>query len=520
MLPHISPCERVHADTQPWCVLSDGQLVCRQTAQVRDGAVYFAFTKIGKYMLGPPEELWVMKSPNMLTAADAADITWELLPEGDVGITPPGGHRPNEPNLEEAHVLPLTGVGAPGFYIAGRSTLGWLVASSTADATARQGWSPAAFAQYYDPATSSGGDLAPLRTSTTAFGGARAGVKNPRGPVTLKRFDGPSGAAPGRGAYLLLFFNNNAKSYLSRNPYWLAAGHEVPGTAGAPPTVLFSQPEIALYDGNDHTDRPGYPDFIAHSTNTTAAGQGDWDVYITETQKTAARIHKVDRALLRGLFGQRTVRTAAEGAAASLGPGGVGPQGSIPTPAFPAFDHGPGAAGLGFAFSLVLHGHHLSKPGQAIVSSEPAATATATTAAAGGVALVTGPAAGGQVTLRFGDGARSFNISTDAACSAVLGTTGAHFLGAVADGGPQIATLMVDGVLCDGAGLADYGWAWFPAMGAVRGAESMRVGQGYGGAVAAGLVYTRMLTTSEQVGNSRALVSRARTSAASGALGV
>ena len=87
----------------------------RATPQVREGVVYFAFTKIGKYLLGPPEELWIMASHNLLTAADAKDITWELLPSGDQGIKPVGGVEST--NIEEAHVLPLTGAGYPGMCV-------------------------------------------------------------------------------------------------------------------------------------------------------------------------------------------------------------------------------------------------------------------------------------------------------------------------------------------------------------------------------------------------------------------
>lgn len=116
--------------------------------KVRDGVAFFAFTKIGKYLLGPPEEMWVMASANLLSERDPAKITWRLLPDGDTGIKPVGGKE--DTNLEEAHVLPLTGAGYPGFYMAGRSTVGWLVASHTTDCTAASGWAPAAFAQYWD----------------------------------------------------------------------------------------------------------------------------------------------------------------------------------------------------------------------------------------------------------------------------------------------------------------------------------------------------------------------------------
>ena len=32
--------------------------------KVRDGVAYFAFTKIGMSLLGPPEELWIMVMPS------------------------------------------------------------------------------------------------------------------------------------------------------------------------------------------------------------------------------------------------------------------------------------------------------------------------------------------------------------------------------------------------------------------------------------------------------------------------
>ena len=68
-------------------------------------------------------------------------------------------------------------------------------------------------------------ELRPLAASATPFGGPAAGLKNPRGPVTMRA---------AAGGYLLLFYNNNGKTFFGRNPYWLSAGVEV---AGDPPTV-------------------------------------------------------------------------------------------------------------------------------------------------------------------------------------------------------------------------------------------------------------------------------------------
>ena len=457
--------------------------------KVRDGSVYFALTKIGKYLLGPPESLWVLTSPNILSATDAAAITWDLLPDGDDGIQPMVGEE--QTHLEEAHVLPMTGAGAPGFYVAGRTTTGWLAASSTADATGRAGWSPTARAQYMDPRTSATGRLAPLNASGLPFGGPHAGVKNPRGPITLKRFDGPSGASHGHGAYLMLYYNNHVKSYLSRDPYWLCAGWEVGASSGMPPTVLWSQPEVILYDRDNHANRPGYPDMIGHRT---ADG---WDVFMTETQKSEARLHRIDRRLLAGLWSQRNASGHPPNAALTFGSGGAR---VVPTPSLPAFDGSQktptGVGGLGLSITLLLSSHEQSQPGQTLLTSEAMGR--------GGVALIVGPDAGGQLTLRFGDGTQRFNISTDDACSAALGTVGRHFVGAVADGGPRIASLMVDGILCDGSATQERGWVWFTAMGSVRGDEHMSLAPDYGGSMLGGRIYDCMLTTSEMVAAYRA----------------
>jgi hypothetical protein len=52
--------------------------------------VYIPFTKcqvpVGETS---PAEPWIFSSPDLLLVDDPNDATWELLPEGDVGIMPP-----------------------------------------------------------------------------------------------------------------------------------------------------------------------------------------------------------------------------------------------------------------------------------------------------------------------------------------------------------------------------------------------------------------------------------------------
>ena len=80
----------------------------------------------------------------------------------------------------------------------------------------------------------------------------QAGLKNPRGPITVKQLMLPL-AQPHphqyphqypATVYLLLFYNNNGHGYSpsDRNPYWLAAGREGVGTATG--QILWSQPEV------------------------------------------------------------------------------------------------------------------------------------------------------------------------------------------------------------------------------------------------------------------------------------
>lgn len=116
--------------------------------------------------------------------------------------------------------------------------------------------------------------------------------------------------------YLLLYYNNAGGSFSQRDPYFLAAGVEVAGHG-----ILWSQPEIVLYDRYNRTkEAGGYPDFI-QSPKTGA-------IYITETQKSIARIHKIDPSLLTALWSQANVSRVPAGHATYFGLG----QRSVPAP--------------------------------------------------------------------------------------------------------------------------------------------------------------------------------------------
>ena len=64
--------------------------------------------------------------------------------------------------------------------------------------------------------------------------------------------------------------------------------------------------------------RPGYPDFVQDFGPKN--GSVDWSVYITETQKTVARLHPVDADLINGLLRQHYDATEPAGRAVALAP--------------------------------------------------------------------------------------------------------------------------------------------------------------------------------------------------------
>jgi hypothetical protein len=144
-------------------------------------------------------------------------------------------------------------------------------------------------------------------------------MKNPRGPITLKRMS--------NGLYLLLWFFNSVPSFTmdaatsrtSRNPYWLSAGREA-----GDGTLEFTQPEVVLYvNGSDALNgRIGYPDFIQDVDNSiwvTEARGADWG-----SACCGRRTGRVVRWHLLSHVAARHVFLAADGQGDSAGPSAPG----------------------------------------------------------------------------------------------------------------------------------------------------------------------------------------------------
>lgn len=125
-----------------------------------------------------------MASANLLHSKNMDDVTWSLLPQGEQGLPPVGGVRDSV--IEEAHILPLAT--HPGFYMLGRTTQGRLAAATCAQPSGSD-WAPTEWVAYYDPLHASE-LLRPLnqRPGSAFENATHPGLKNPRGPITPKRF--------------------------------------------------------------------------------------------------------------------------------------------------------------------------------------------------------------------------------------------------------------------------------------------------------------------------------------------
>eukprot|EP00656_Telonema_subtile_P015964 TRINITY_DN18404_c0_g1_i1.p1 TRINITY_DN18404_c0_g1~~TRINITY_DN18404_c0_g1_i1.p1 ORF type:complete len:512 (-),score=73.18 TRINITY_DN18404_c0_g1_i1:102-1637(-) len=262
------------------------------------GEAFVAFSKIGTYCIDPPTSSWVLHSPNLGTAASPDEVVWETLPSGDDGVHNwdwGGTHGISE----EPHVVPLD----DNLYMVFRTTTGFLGARSSVDGG--NTWNKlkpdgSLNAQFLHRDGSVATDR-PLRE-----------LKNPRGPTQPKFVPreyldtiGISGVLQNNesGAYLLLWYNNGHIDFNGRNPYWLSAGF----SSADRTQILWSEPEIVLYSVQESV-RMGYPDFLLDPTG---------GVFITETDKVNARVHRVQPSMLEALFGVRSARSLPTGAAAT-----------------------------------------------------------------------------------------------------------------------------------------------------------------------------------------------------------
>jgi len=220
-----------------------------------EGVAYVPLIKVGGF--GPGffvrNEGCLLASDNLLTETNPEKISFETLPEGEVGIRAPAGGGPIA--SEQSYSVMSDG----SFFVVYRTTDGHPACAYSRDKG--RTWSEPRY---------------------MAYGNGRL-IKHPRAANFAWKHSS--------GYYLYWFNNHGGRDYEDRNPTWLCAGTETETATGR--TIHWSQPEIVLYSDIVH-QRMSYPDMI----------ERDGKTYLTETEKEYARLHEINPEFLRKLLAQ------------------------------------------------------------------------------------------------------------------------------------------------------------------------------------------------------------------------
>jgi len=265
------------------------------------------------------------------------------------------------------------------------------------------------------------------------------------------------------GKYLFWFHNHGGKDFADRNPAWISGGVEKDGK------ILWSQPEILLYshDLSNETGRFSYPDLIEQNGRYR----------VTTTQKTKASIHEIDLSLLEGLWNQGNIsEIAKEGLVLSLNPVR---EKEITMPSLTKD---------GFTFDLWIKFDDLSKDQVILDSSDK-----------NGKGVLVSTTELGTVKIEFSDGKNTASWDCD---QGILDTKNPHHIVIIVDGGPDIITFVMDGVVCDGGKYRQYGWGRFnSSINDVNSSEKLKIAPSLKGKLESLRIYNRYLRNYEAIGN-------------------
>lgn len=404
------------------------------------GRAYFGFAKVGKW--GNPGAMvqsqgCFLRSDNVLTERDPQKIKWTLLPDGDEGLRAPKGQVSDEANL--------AALSDGSLYATYRTIDGY-----NCHAYSRDGghtWTPSSYATYSPE-------------------GRR--IKHSRAANFVKKFS--------NGKFLLWYHNHGGEAihqgkwdpYSNRNPAWILGGIEKNGH------IYWSEPEILLYDVEPAT-RMSYPDFI----------EENGEFFVTETQKTLARVHPIERSLLDAIWSQHENRTVTrKGLVREIE--GTGP---VEMPRVPSL------AGGGFALDFWVRFRELSA-GQIILDARDALGK--------GIALTVSDRATINLSMSDGQNRSAFDSDPGTGPGGLRAGQWQH-VAVIVDSGPKIISFVVDGVFNDGGAVREFGWGRFhPKLADVNGAVTARIGAPLFGEIRKLRIYDRYLLTSEAVGNFRA----------------
>lgn len=388
--------------------------------------VLFAFTKLGKFVQAMGEG-WYFKSDNLDKEKNVNKIHWELLPQGDTGIK-----NPAFGSVQEEFNTVILNNG--DIYCMYRTTLGFPACTYSRDSG--KTWSIPQAASY-----TPGGQI----------------IKTPRACPRLFKCK--------NGKYLFWFHNHSGKNFKGRNPAWIVGGIEKNGL------IYWSQPEILLYDNDLTVNGMSYPDLM----------ESNGKYWISETQKTKARVHYIDVALLNGLWNQASSRSLIKkGMIANWQ--NIEAKKSLAMPILPNLKQG------GFTIDLWINLKDL-KPGKILLDSRDGKGK--------GIWISTSEKQGLRIDMSNGiDSVQGWD--TDSSSLKIRQNSHVVF---VVDGAPNIITTIVDGKVCDGGASREYGWGRFSdKLEDINGSRKLKI-SAEGSKIKSLRIYDRYLTTSEVISN-------------------
>ncbi len=400
--------------------------------QVSGSDVFITFTKIRRYFLIDSEG-WLFHSDNILTERDPEKINWTMLPEGEIGIRNPAypGIPANYGSVQEEHNIVVLD-DKKSMYCVYRTTLGFPAQSYSRDL----------------------GKTWDLPTQMRYTPGGRV-VKNPRACAKLWKCK--------NGKYLFWYHNNGTHDFFNRNPSWILGGAERDGK------IYWSQPEILLFD-DDPKMRFSYPDLI----------EQDGKYWVTETQKSIARVHAIDPALLEGLWNQSTASAVVTEGLLVNASDDLLLSGTVDVPRGAIDVATNGGLSVDFWFRAPAQW----QADEILLDSRNANGA--------GICVVTQPDL--AVAMTLSDGQTTATWDTDPGPM----TPGSHHVVATLDAHPKIGTMVVDGQVCDGGEAREFGWKRFDKVPRdVRGGAVLKVSPKLNTL----RIYGRYLRTSEAVSN-------------------
>jgi hypothetical protein len=414
------------------------------------GAGYVPLHKVGGFGEGffTSSEGVLLRSGNIFTEQDAAKITWSTLPDGEIGIRTPAGGGP----IAEEQSFSVMSDGS--IFCVFRTIDGYSACTYSRDDG--RSWEPSQYMR---------------------FASGRP-MKHPRAANFAWRCE--------NGKYLYWFHNHGGRfikehpqrrsiAYNDRNPVWLSGGVEADSPKGK--IIQWSEPEIGLYD-DDPMVRMSYPDLVEEG--------GEY--YLTETQKDVARVHKMDRRLIEGLW---EPKASPEGLLLRVNDAKVG---TVAAPEFPMFvkrsrraDYGTDHTRTGVSFDLFFR-----------LDDTAAGLTLVDNPDSGGRGFAIRTARGNSLEITLHDGRTQNRWSSD---EGVLTAGKLHHAVIVVDGGPNVISFVVDGKFNDGLEQKQFGWGRFhPQLHSLNGGAKLRLDPH----LLRLLVYGRVLRTSEAIASFRA----------------